>query len=76
MNISYEDLHHGANYDSLLRGILGVLPSDYSLGKSYEYQNIFDNVSLLDESLLKEINEVIIKIGHEIFKKKQIPHCA
>ena len=70
MNISYEDLHHGANYDSLLRGILGVLPSDYSLGKSYEYQNIFDNVSLLDESLLKEINEVIIKIGHEIFKKK------
>jgi hypothetical protein len=76
MNISYEDLHHGANYDSLLRGILGVLPSDYSLGKSYEYQNIFDNISLLDESLLKQINEVIIKIGHEIFKKKaNTPLC-
>ncbi len=43
---------------------------DYSLGKSYEYQNIFDNVSLLDESLLKEINEVIVKVGHEVFKKK------
>ena len=70
INISYEELHHGANYDSLLRGILGVLPSDYSLGKSYEYQNIFDNVSLLDESLLKEINDIIVKIGHEVFKKK------
>ncbi len=49
---------------------------DYSLGKSYEYQNIFDNVSLLDESLLKEINEVIVKAGHEVFKKKEnAPLC-
>ena len=71
MNISYEELHHGANYDSLLRGILGVLPTDYSLGKSYEYQNIFDNVSLLDECVLKEINEMIVQVGHEVFKKKR-----
>lgn len=71
MNISYEELHHGANYDTLLRGILGVLPTDYSLGKSYEYQNIFDNVSLLDESVLKEINEMIVQVGHEVFKKKE-----
>ncbi len=70
MNISYEELHHGANYDSLLRGILGVLPTDFSRGKNYEYQNIFDNVSLVDESVLKEINKVIVEVGHEIFKKK------
>jgi transposase, IS5 family len=71
MNISYDELHHKANYDALLRGILGVLPTDYTLGRQYEYQNIYDNVSLLDEHLLKQINEVIVEVGHEIFKKKE-----
>ena len=40
LNTSYDELHYRANYDNLLRGILGVLPSDFSLGKQYEYQNI------------------------------------
>ncbi len=70
MNISYEELPHGANQDSLLREILGVLPSDFSLGKTYEYQNIYDNISPISEEMLKEINEILVKIGHEIFKKK------
>jgi IS5 family transposase len=46
MNVSYDELHHLANYDTLLRGVMGVLPTDYSLGKQYEYQNIYDNVGL------------------------------
>jgi transposase, IS5 family len=71
MNISYEELHHGANYDSLLRGILGVLPSDFSLGKTYEYQNIYDNISSISEDVLKEINEVLVEVGHKVFKKKE-----
>lgn len=71
MNISYDELHYQANYDTLLRGILGVLPTDYSLGKQYEYQNIYDNVTLLDEELLKEINDVIVAVGHQVFKKKE-----
>ena len=41
-----------------------------SEGKQYSYQNIYDNISLLDDDLLKEINEIILKIGHELFKKK------
>lgn len=72
MNVGYDDLHHMANYDALLRGVMGVLPTDYKLGKEYSYQNIYDNVSLLDDALLREINEVIIKAGHEIFKKKDL----
>ena len=71
MNISYDELHHQANYDTLLRGILGVLPTDYSLGKQYEYQNIYDNVTLLDDELLKAINAVIVSVGHQVFKKKE-----
>lgn len=71
LNASYDELHYRANYDTLLRGILGVLPTDYSSGKRYEYQNIYDNVSLLDEELLHQINDVIVEIGHQVFKKKE-----
>lgn len=70
-NISYDELHHVANYDNLVRGVLGVVPTDYSLGKEYEYQNIYDNVNLLDDELLKEINDVIVEVGREVFKKKE-----
>lgn len=71
LNISYGRLHYMANYDTLLRGILGVLPSDFSSGKEYDYQNIYDNVSLLDDEVLKKINNVIVEVGHEVFKKKE-----
>lgn len=71
LNTSYDELHYRANYDTLLRGIMGVLPTDYSAGQQYEYQNIYDNVSLLDEALLKEINDVIVEAGHQVFKKKE-----
>jgi len=75
-NSSYDDLHHKANYDTLIRGVLGILPTDYSLGKQYGYQNIYDNVSLIDDELLMKINSLIIEVGHEIFKKKRQHHCA
>lgn len=71
MNISYDELHHLANDSTLLRGVLGVLPTDYTLGRQYEYQNIYDNVGLLDDGLLKQVNQVIVEVGHEVFKKKE-----
>jgi len=70
-NTSYDALHHKANYDALIRGVLGVLPTDYSLGKQYSYQNIYDNVSLIDDELLIKINALIVEVGHEVFKKKE-----
>ena len=70
MNISYDELHHISNYDTLVRGVMGVLPTDFSLGMQYQYQNIYDNVTLLDDELLMQINEVIVEVGHEVFKKK------
>lgn len=71
LNTSYDEVHYRANYDTLLRGILGVLPTDFSTGKQYEYQNIYDNVGLLDEQLLRQINDVIVEMGHGVFKKKE-----
>ena len=70
-NISYEDLHHIANNDHLIRQIMGV-----EKGFGYErfkigYQNIIDNVSLLDDDSVRELNQVIVEFGHEVFKKKE-----
>ena len=70
MNLGYDELHDLSNYHILLRGIMGVHQSDFSEGKQYSYQNIYDNISLLDDDLIKEINEIILKVGHEVFKKK------
>jgi hypothetical protein len=70
MNISYDELHYKANYDQLLRGVLGVLPTDFTHGKDYEYQNIYDNVGLLDDKILREINDLIV------LKKKKRLLCA
>ncbi|MCP4159588.1 MAG: ISNCY family transposase [Deltaproteobacteria bacterium] len=70
LNCSYDRLHHMANYDTLLRSILGVETTDYSIGKQYEYQNIYDNVTLLEDQLLKEINSIIVSFGHKVLKKE------
>ena len=71
MNLSFDQLLSQANCHQLLRGILGVHPSDYTLGHQYTRQNIYDNVSLLDDQTLQQINELIVKMGHDVFKKKE-----
>ena len=40
---------HVANYDALVRNVLGVLPS--LTENEFEYQNILDNVTLIDVQL-------------------------
>ena len=70
MNISYDELHFMANDSELVRGIMGVLRTDFKTGKQYSYQGIYDNVTLLDDELLTQINDVILEMGHQVFKKK------
>ncbi len=70
-NISYDELHHIANNDHLIRQIMGI-ESGFGYEKyKFEYQNIIDNVSLLDDETVRELNQVIIEFGHEVFKKKE-----
>ncbi len=71
MNISYDTLLNQANFHTLLRGILGVQPNDYTAGYQYSRQNIIDNVSLLDDETIKQINVIIVELGHGVFKKKE-----
>jgi len=70
-NISYDELHHIANNDHLIRQIMGIERGFGYDRREIEYQNIIDNVSLLDDQAVRELNQVIVEFGHEVFKKKE-----
>lgn len=69
LNLDYDRLHHVVNYDSLIRQMLGHGIFDQE--GNYQQQTIKDNVSLLTPELLDEINQVIVKAGHILLKKKE-----
>lgn len=71
LNISYDRLEHMANYDSMLRQLLGIEAAAGFDKIELEYQNIVDNVKLLTDEMLVEINQVIVKMGQDVFKKKE-----
>jgi len=71
MNTSYDELLDLANFHVLVRGILGVLPNDYTQGHQYSRQNLYDNVSQIDDQTIKGINDILVAMGHEVFKKKE-----
>ena len=70
-NISYDELHDLANHHTLIRQIMGVERGFSYERHEFEYQNIVDNVSLLDDETVRELNQVIVEFGHEVFKKKE-----
>ena len=72
-NISYAKLHAHANTHLTLRSLLGVGAKDGGFTNiEFEYQNIYDNVTLLNDEMVNKLNEVIIAFGHkEVFKKKE-----
>ena len=70
-NVSYDELYHIANFDSLIRQIMGA-ESGFGYEKvQFSYRSIIDNVSLLDDQSVKEINDIVVGFGHEVFKKKE-----
>jgi IS5 family transposase len=73
LEIDYDFLHDLANSHTELRGILGVERSDYTSGKKYDDQTLVDmvdNVKLLDEEMIHEISDVIVRASHGIIKKR------
>ena len=71
LNTNYDDLHHIANNDHLIRQIMGVEKGFGYERYEFEYQNIVDNVSLLDDETVRKLNQIIVEFGHEVFKKKE-----
>jgi len=72
LGTSYDMLHNLSNNHSLLRKLLGISDIFWEASFTFEYQNIYDNVSLLSDAMLVELNDVIVEFGHrEVFKKKE-----
>ena len=71
-NIGYEELHNLANNHRSMRHLMGVEKGFGFEPVLFEYQNIYDNVSMLSDELVAKINNVIVDFGHgEVFKKKE-----
>ena len=72
LNISYDTLHNLANNHRSMRQLMGI-ERDFGYERvKFEYQNIYDNVTMLSDELITEINAVILEFGHgEVFKKKE-----
>jgi hypothetical protein len=72
LDISYDRLHELANEHKTLRQIMGIEKGFGHEPIEISYQNIIDNVSLLDDETVKELNNVIVGFGHDVFKKKEV----
>ena len=73
LDVSYDQLHYMANYDKIVRMIMGVENLHGLENEMFGYQAIVENVGLIDEEMLIKINAVIVSFGHQILKKKRRP---
>lgn len=71
LNISYDVLHNLANNHRTLRQLMGIERSfGYDI-EEFSYQNIYDNMTMLNDDLITEINVIVLEFGHKkVFKKK------
>lgn len=69
LNWDYDRLQDSANNHNKIRQMLGH--PDLSDEHYYELQTLKDNVSLLTPELLDQINQVVVRAGHLLLKKKE-----
>ena len=70
LDCDYDRLEYLANYDGLLRQILGMSPVRAVYEKPFHHKTLSQNVALVDEALLAEINAIVAQAGRGVFKKK------
>ena len=73
LNIDYDRLHELVNHHDTLREMLGHGAFDR---EGYHYQTLKDNVSLLTPELLDKINQLVVRSGHVLVKKKKTKRCV
>jgi IS5 family transposase len=71
LDCDYDRLEHLANYDSLLRQMLGLSPVRTAAEKPFHYKTLSQNVCAVDEELLQQINAIVAQAGRAVFKKKE-----
>jgi IS5 family transposase len=68
-NWDFDRLHEIANHHDTVRQMLGHGFRDFEY--QYSIQTLKDNISLFTPEILDEINQVIIKAGHDAIGKKK-----
>jgi transposase, IS5 family len=70
---NWDTLETWSNHHELVRRVMGVHATAFIEDEKIEfaYQSILDNVSLVDESLLQQINQLVVDAGHKLVKKKE-----
>lgn len=78
LDTNWDRIWYLSNQDNLLRQIMGIeldRLSGYEMkvirGKEFSHTSIRENVKLLDEATIEKINEIVIKAGHQLVKKKE-----
>lgn len=71
LDCDYDRLEHLANYDSLLRQILGLSPVQSAEEKPFHYKTLSQNICHVDEELLEQLNAIVAQAGRGVFKKKE-----
>ena len=68
LNWDYDRLQEMANNHKTIRQMLGhgLIDNDFT----YKLQTLKDNVCLLTPAALDRINEIVVKAGHKLVKKK------
>lgn len=71
LDADWDRLEHIANYDTLVRQMLGVSITPWGADpRVFAHQTLRDNVALLDDELLQQINARVAAAGREVFAKK------
>ena len=71
LNWDFDRLGEMVNQHRTIRQMLGHGVVDD--GEQYHVQTLKDNVSLLTPAILDRINQVVVKAGHQVVKKKAKP---
>ena len=69
LNCDYDRIHDLANNHIKIRQMLGH--GSFGDQPDYSLQTIKDNVSLFTPDILDQINQVVVKAGHQLVKKKR-----
>ena len=69
LDANYDRQEDFANHHKLIRQIMGI-ETGLGEGKVFSMQSIKDNVSLLDAETINKINDLVVKEGHRLVKKK------
>lgn len=67
LNCDYDRIHDLANHHLKIRQMLGH--GSFGDQPDYGLQTIKDNVSLFTPEILDQINQVVVKAGHQLVKK-------